>query len=350
MSKLILYSKEHQLNKYKSYKSMNKILYYWLINLYLGRSVYFPHFDKIFVLYDDYELESIQMIYNMLNINGKLYLIQTDKYKNYFLNYKLKKDFYIISKKNNIQYVIPTYRTVEFIICGVQSSIDEILTYNLSKHPDIYINNDSDPKTSQAHFFDINWQNGIEFYKSYFDYSKKIVGEKTASLIYLKYTYPLIYSTNPHVKLMIVLLNPAHRAFYHWLLAKNIWNYTKTFEEAIEDELKNRLSDNVNFYTASLHFVKKGFYYEQIIELFKWFPRYNILILLEEDILKNKEKEFAKVSNFLNIDYDKFTDIVLEDKRNHSNMEDIYYNKLINIYKDDILKLENLLNIKTNWI
>jgi hypothetical protein len=26
------------------------------------------------------------------------------------------------------------------------------------------------------------------------------------------------------------------------------------------------------------------------------------------------------------------------------------YDKLINIYRDDILKLENLLNIKTNWI
>ncbi len=350
MSKLVLYSDESQLTRYKSYKSMNKIFYYWFINLYLGKSAYSPHFDKIFVLYDDYELESIQMIFNMLNINGKLYIIKNDKYKDYFPNYKIKKDFLTIIKKNNIQYTIPTYRTVEFIIGGVQSSIADLLTYNLSNHPDIYINTDSDPTISQTHFYDINWQNGIDYYKSYFDYSKKIVGEKTPSLLYLKHTFPLIYSVNPHVKIIIVLFNPANRAFYNWIMLKEKWNYTKSFEEAIEDDIYNRVSNNINFYTATLHIVKKGFYYDQLIELFKWFPRYNILILLEEDILKNKDQEFKKIANFLNVDDDKFSDIIIDDKIKHYKIEEVFYNKLINIYRDDILKLENLLNIKTNWI
>ena len=348
MGKLVLFSKDNQLNKYKSFNLMHKIYYTHIINIYLGRSSYFPHFNKIFVLYDDYELETIQMIYNMLNINGKLYLLQNEKYQKYFPDYKKKKDFYIIEKLNNIHYIIPTYRTVEFIICGVQASIDELITLNLSRHPDVYLNTNSDPKYSQAHFFDINWQYGTEYYKSFFNYSKKIVGEKTASLIYLKYTYPLIYSINPHVKLIIILLNPAYRAYYHYIMARDTWRYPKTFEEAIEEELNEKLSENVNFYTAARHFVQKGYYYDQLSELLKWFPRYNILILFEEDIFKNKELEFNKLANFLNID-NNFVDIKIN-KRNDIKMDDNIYNKLINMYKDDIVKLEKLLNIKTNWI
>jgi len=80
MSKLVLYSNEQQLTKYKSYKSMNQILYYWLINLYTGKSVYYPHFDKIFVLYDNYEIESIYMIYNTSLILP--YLFETIKISN----------------------------------------------------------------------------------------------------------------------------------------------------------------------------------------------------------------------------------------------------------------------------
>lgn len=353
MSKIILYSNEYDLTKYKSFKKIPTFKYYWVINLYLGKSKYFPHFDKIYVLHEDYELESIQMIYNMLNINGKLYLKQVDKYKNYFKKYKNIEDFYIVKKKNNFQYIIPSYRIIDFIICGVQLSLDELITYNLAKHPDININTDSDPKTSQAHFFDINWQNGVDFYKSYFDYSKKIVGERTASLLYLKYTYPLMYSMNPHVKLIIILFNPVHRAFKHWIMAKTVWNYQKTFEEAIEEELNNKF-DIVNFYTASTHFIKKGFYFEQITELFKYFPRYNVLIVIEEDIFKNKKQEFEKIFTFLNADYTKMTDIFINENRidNKKNykMDENTYNKLINIYKDDILNLERLLNIKTNWI
>ena len=71
---------------------------------------------------------------------------------------------------------------------------------------------------------------------------------------------------------------------------------------------------------------------------------------MEEEILKDKDKEFKKISNFLNVDYSKFTEIIINDNRQDIKMKEYMYDKLINIYRDDILKLENLLNIKTNWI
>jgi hypothetical protein len=362
MSKLVLYSSENKLSK--KFKLMHNIYYYRLIDIYLGKTRYYPHFDKIFVLYDKFNLESIQMIYNMVNVNGKLYLTNTPQYKNFFTEYKLKNNFYIIQKKTNIQYPIPTYRIVDFMIIGVNSSIDLQITQNLSTHQNINISNISDSKISHTHFFDINWQYGIEYYKSFFDYSKKIVGEKTASLLYLDHTFPLIYSVNPHVKLIIILVNPAYRAFYHYNMTKNRWGGKKTFEELIDDELNDKFEDFCNFYTASIHYIKLGFYYKQLIKLFKWFPRYNILILLENEIFKDPTTEFNKISEFFNID--SFTHVSLEDspdldssgffksvsikERSTLKMDDKLYNKLMNLYKDDILKLEDLLNIKTNWI
>ena len=67
-----------------------------------------------------------------------------------------------------------------------------------------YIDNNKDPRKSEIHFFDIYWKKGIDFYKKKFDYSKKIVGEKTPDLMYLTYTFPLIQSVNPYIKIIIV--------------------------------------------------------------------------------------------------------------------------------------------------
>ena len=329
---------------------MVKIKYEQLREYYIGGILNPPFVDKIIVHYTNYTMENIHMLYNTLNINGKLCLINTDEYKKIFDDFIIKKKFIIIKKKTNIIYTIPKYRVIEFIIMGTQKGGTTALAHNISKHPDIYINPDENPNKSEMHFFSKNWQYGINYYKSFFDYNKKIVGEKTPIYMYIPSIYPLIQQINPYVKLIITLRNPANRAFSQYKMNLEKWGNDEPFEEQIENELKIFQFQNKNLYTSQKHYINRGFYYEQLVELFKWFPRHNILILLQEEIKQNMTNEYNKVYKFLNLEpiFDQKYDIVYESK-NKDEIKIDTYNKLINIYKEDILKLENLLNIKTNW-
>ena len=352
MIKLLIYDFEDtnfDINN-KRYDKMIKIRHKQLREYYIGGIINPPFVDKIIVCYRNYTDDNIKMLYNTLNINGKLCLINTEEYKKIFDDYIIKKKFIIIQKKTNIIYTFLKNRVIEFIIMGVQKGGTTALAHNISKHPDIYINPDESPYKSEMRFFSTNWTYGINYYKSFFDYSKKLVGEKTPIYIYLPHTFPLIQQINPYVKLIITLRNPVNRAYSHYKMYNEKWGSGLTFEEEIENELKLITLQNKSIYNADKHFINRGFYYNQLVELFKWFPRHNILILLQEEILKDMEKEYNKVYNFLNIDQlNNQNYSIVFDAKNKDIIHTDTYNRLMNIFKEDILKLEELLNIKTNW-
>ena len=337
----------------KKYINMIKIPQWNFLTYTSGGIVNPPFVDKIMVLIKTFTEDQIYQLYNTLKINGKLCLINTPNYIKIFKEYFIINKFIIITRKTNFTYIIPRFRVVEFIIMGVQKAGTTALAYNISKHPDIYINAAPTPLVSEIHFFSRMWTKGVDYYKTFFNYSKKIVGEKTPNYIYLPHVYPLIQKVNPNVKLIIVLRNPITRAYSHWKMGRERYNSTPaTFEEAIEYDFKYTLTENKTAEAADHHYINRGLYYEQLIELFKWFPRQNILILIQEDILLNMHKEYNKVYNFLNLDELNSNinyEIVFKTK-DEAPMDIKTYNKLKNYYEPSIVKLENLLNIKTNWL
>ena len=316
-----------------------------------------PFFNKIIILRNDLKKEDIFMIINMMYVKGILYFPK--KYLSYIdikkggLSDIIKIDsyFYCCTKLNNSIYRINYNRVVDFIIMGVQKGGTTALSVNIGKHPDIYIDTNNDPRKSEIHFFTIYWKNGIDWYKKKFDYSKKLVGDKTPDLIYLDYTFPYIQNLNPYLKIILVLRDPIERAYSSWKMMK-LFNYTeKSFEESIKDELDGKLSKNINFYTSNYYFLEKGLYFKQISNLLKWFPMQNVLILISEDVKNNMVKEYNKVYEFLNLDPFSTNDYKLEFVgENKSKIENKIYNRLIPYYKKDVKSLEQLLNIKLNWL
>jgi len=233
---------------------------------------------------------------------------------------------------------------------GTQKGGTTGLAYNISKHPDIYIDGNSDPFKSEIHYFDLKISNGINWYKKHFNYNKKMVGEKTPDLMYLDYTFPYIQAINPYIKIIIILRDPIERAFSSWKLVKQYFNETRTFEDAVNDEIKNKLNENITFNTGMTHYLQKGLYYKQIKNILKWFPLNNILILISEETKINMVSEYNKVYNFLNLDNYKGTydlQFISEDK---TKIDTKIYNKLISFYKKDVNQLEKLLKKKLSWL
>lgn len=367
-----------------SFNSFKNFIYYnkkTLYDLYDGRFINPPFFDKIIITRGDLNQENLQMIYNMLSKNGILVLPK--KYSlsleglpgsNEGANYSKKevekttifkdlpefnKKFLIFKKLNNYVYQFPKNRVVDFIIMGAQKAGTTALSLNISKHPDIYIDNNKNPALSEVHFFDINFKKGIEWYKKKFNYSKKMVGEKTPELMYLDWTFPLIQAVNPYVKLIVILRNPILRAYSAWKHAKKNFNEKRSFEDSVKDTIKNSIKDalkdasapnqNKTFYTSQFHYLQRGLYYQQITELLKWFPKDNLLVLIQENVIKNMTREYNKVYNFLNLpDFNANYELeyVSEDK---STINQETYKKLIRYYRNDVDNLEKLLGIKLDW-
>jgi hypothetical protein len=322
--------------------------------LYDGKVVNPPFFNEIIITRDNLTPDDLKMIYNMLNMNGRIFFIP--KYRYFYDKFCddtsfAEQHFRGFQKKTNFQYIFEQpYRTVEFLVIGAQKAGTTALSLNISKHPDIYIDNNKDPRKSEIHFFDIYWKKGIEFYKKKFNYAKKRVGEKTPDLLYLSYTFPLIQSVNPFVKLIVVLRNPIERAYSSWKLVTKYFGETRSFKDAITDEIKNKLNENKTFYSAQTHYLQRGLYFKQLTELYKWFPKHNVLILVSENVKKNMSREYNKVYDFLNLPLLQNAKYDLEfESEDTSTIDEKIYNKLIKFYAKDVEKLEKLLDMQFDW-
>ena len=93
--------------------------------------------------------------------------------------------------------------------------------------------------------------------------------------------------------------------------------------------------------------MQKGFYHKQILELFKWFPKQNIKIIIMEKMIVDEENTYDELFDFLDVDRQKIT-ISKERVGNYEEkkISDDMYNKLKKIYQDDVGRLEKLLNCK----
>jgi hypothetical protein len=324
--------------------------------LYDAKEINPPFFDNIIIIRNNLSEEDLKMLYNMTKVNGTI--ISSLNYNIFFSNGKfsnsqqtktIEKNYFKYKKINNIVYTIPYTRVVDFIIMGTQKGGTTALALNIGKHPDIYLDPRPDPRISEVHFFDLHWKKGIEWYKKKFDYSKKLVGEKTPDLMYLDYTFPLIQSVNPYVKIILILRDPIKRAHSAWKMVKEFWNESRSFEEAVNDELANKLTENKTFYTSQTHYLQRGLYYKQIKNILKWFPKEHLLVLISEKVKENMLHEYNKVYQFLNLPQYS-TNYKLEFSSNDkSTVDKKLYNKLINFYKKDVSQLEKFLKIKTNW-
>ena len=347
--KILLYDSKYNIKK-------NKYLDYLIItdyelNYYFNSGIVNPLcVDKIKVIHTNFNENNIYMLHNSLKIGGELHLINNHDYLKMFKEYEIKKKYIVIKKKNNFTYININNRVVEFMCIGVQKGGTTSLSYNLSKHPDISLSGSPNPLFSAKHYFDINWTLGIEKYKETFDYSKKLVGEVTGSYLYLSYTFPYIQKINPFIKLIILLRNPITRAYSNYMMIKSRILFIGSFEDEINNEVEYRWEQNKTFDTSGRHYIQKGFYYNQLVELFKWFPRHNILILLHEDIIKDIQKEYNKIFKFLNINkIDIKFKRIFETKYDKEISEEMY-KKLKGIYAHDIKKTEELIGIKTGWL
>jgi hypothetical protein len=318
-----------------------------------------PFFNNIICFNEELNHEDIRKIWNMTNTSG--YFIIRKKYGSLFEKNIVKKnsEFVMVHKKTNFQYIFyDKYRILEFVIGGTMKGGTTAAAINLTKHPDISMNDE------EIHFYDkmIDFQRGFDWYKKHFDYKKKFVGDKAPDIMYMPHTFPLLQSVNPFIKIILFLRNPIHRAHSHWKMMdahffKNENVGEKfigdiTFEDYVSRELNFRMNEN-NTYTVSLwyHFIRRGFYFEQICNMLKYFKRENILILISEKVKENMTEEYNKIYDFLGVRHvnGKYEEAFLSTNKDIIGEDTKLYKILKKVFSKDVQKLEKFLGYKTGW-
>lgn len=185
-----------------------------------------------------------------------------------------------------------------FMIIGAMRSGTTTLYKILKNHSQIGFST-----TKEPHFFDIfkRYSKGIEVYKKYFNNTSnfKCVGEATAS--YLRYVPVIarIKKNLPNVKFIVMLRNPIDRSFSHYFFYQMFKRKIKQFKcvyKSIEDMIKKTNLNSVVF--------KDSLYNLQLADWFKYFSKYQFLIIQSEEYFKHPKKILKEIFDFLKIKHE----------------------------------------------
>jgi hypothetical protein len=195
----------------------------------------------------------------------------------------------------------------DFFIAGVSRSGSTSLYYALKQHPRLYF-----PLLKEPFFFNGPYFSGhnvgksaigrIEEYIQLFSKAyDQTIGEATAAYLYsYKSVIPnmkKIYGSKyKDIKIIIMLRNPAERAFSHYKLFVRDALEPLDFEEAIKaDVIEKRKDESIGY-----DYVGFGMYYKQVKAFIDNFQ--NVQVLIYEDYRDNNMDVIKKICQFLEVD------------------------------------------------
>ncbi len=171
-------------------------------------------------------------------------------------------------------------------------------------------------------------------------------------LMYVPSYIERFHSNFPNSKIVVCLRDPSSRAYSHYNHLKRKDRIdAESFYDLILDELKNKFDeDKESRLLRRYHIIQRGFYYGQLINLFKFYDRKDVCIVIQEKMLKNTEKEVSKVCNFLNIGRSAKRRPSTQRVSRYKKMDAEVAGMLANIYKAHNEKLFDLLGYRiSEW-
>ena len=194
-----------------------------------------------------------------------------------------------------------------FMCIGASKSGTTSLYDILKQHSDIFL-----PSFKEPHFFDIPsvYQNGIEWYKKTYFHSlknEKCIGDFSPTYLFDEHAPERILNDlGVNVKFIIILRNPVDRAYSHYLHSKRDQHENLSFKEALFLE-KERFSKKDYLSYLRFSYTAQGMYCQMLIRYFKFFPRDNFLIInFEEEFVNQRGGTINRILDFLDLENEEF--------------------------------------------
>jgi hypothetical protein len=188
------------------------------------------------------------------------------------------------------------------IIIGAQKAGTTSLYDWLGQHPAVF----APAAGKDLHYFLFE-----DYFRDNPNYLNKIYQDHTgqkvvlhAGVNYMLYTKALdqIQSFNPQTKVIVVLRDPAKRAVSaHGFMHKLGLEKEKDFDKLIKQELTDPPTQEQS--PREQHqYIRHSLYYDQLLDVYKHFPKEQVYICFYEDMVKDKTAFVASIFDFLSID------------------------------------------------
>jgi hypothetical protein len=204
----------------------------------------------------------------------------------------------------------------------------------LQEHPDIFMSPSKEPHyftlgdmelSKEAEALWAHLPHSLHSYKKLFKGvgQEKAIGEASTSYLDTERAAQRIARIVPHAKLIAVLRDPTDRACSHFTFnLKVFYEELPTFHEAMAAE-PQRLSLGLG---PRFKYIGKGLYFKQVKNYFSLFSRDQICVLLYDDFKSDPRKFIQDLLHFLEVD-----DTFMPDMSVKYNVSGLYRNKSLEI-------------------
>ena len=228
---------------------------------------------------------------------------------------------------------LPDFLGIGAARCGT-SWLDSVLR----SHAELYM----PERRKEIHFFDLYYDRGLSWYEDFFqdgalrktqnqsenqsknqrdaqnqnDYpsgsfqstsadsnSYPKLGEITPEYLYYPEVPGRIQQHLPECKFLVMLRNPADRAYSHYGFLIRELDERRSFEALID---------------RAPEVFERGLYYQQLKRYLEIFPAENFLVLIFEEVMNNPDQALNQLSDFLGISASQFDSMAVSRKVNSS--------------------------------
>jgi hypothetical protein len=192
-----------------------------------------------------------------------------------------------------------------FLVVGAQKCGTTSLYHYLSSHPAVLFY----PDRKEVNYFNrLQHYPDHTWYKTLFRVDQKRAaadiqasGDVTPNYCFWPGTMARIHQFKPQMKLIILVRNPVNRAISHYWMIHGRGQEPLPFHEALAAEEARLASGDVQ--TILLHSYKaRGHYVEQIQEMYRYFPKEQVLICRTEDFSRETAATMRTITDFIGVD------------------------------------------------
>lgn len=207
----------------------------------------------------------------------------------------------------------------DYLIIGAKKGGTSSLTNWLIQHPDVLRMFPTFQPLKSAHFFDIDFHQGVDWYRGHFPTERvrrqhpgAVVGEASPYYMFHPAAAQRARSVVPDAKVIAVLRNPVSRAYSNYWDRRAAGSETlPSFEAAIAAEAKrlervdeHRLRHDATYYSREhdqFTYLARGRYVEHLPAWLDAYPAEQVMVLRAEDMYADPAAVFIRVQHFLGI-------------------------------------------------
>jgi sulfotransferase family protein len=125
-----------------------------------------------------------------------------------------------------------------------------------------------------------------------------VIGEASVSYLWSETAAHNIAEKAPGARILIVLRNPADRAYSQYLHGRSVGMVQWSFREHIQANL----ADTQKIFGPSYPFLEMGMYFEQVTRYLRAFPQESVGVFIYEDFRDTPETFLSQVYGWLGVD------------------------------------------------